>query len=82
MPSTPMPPSTKTKSKLRAQEQRRARLEAELRSNLRKRKEQAHERAAPAAPPDPLHGEDGPERQPDAREAANADTRGPTGEAA
>jgi hypothetical protein len=59
-----------------AREQRRARLEAELRSNLRKRKDQARSRLQVA--PGAQNGGD----QPDAWEAASAEERGPTGEVA
>jgi hypothetical protein len=41
---------TKSDTKARAQQQRRARLAAELRSNLSKRKEQARSRALRNAP--------------------------------
>jgi hypothetical protein len=77
MHNNPMAHPTKAHSKLMAQQQRRARLEAELRSNLRKRKDQARGRAErdPSGLP---QAEGEPEQQPDAREAA---TR-PTGEVA
>jgi ribosome assembly protein YihI (activator of Der GTPase) len=65
------PPQTDTKQ--RAREQRRVRLEAELRSNLRKRKEQARGRVPPGA-----SGSDNGNDQPDALEAATS----PTGEVA
>jgi hypothetical protein len=69
MPTGPMAPPTKNDSRLRAQEQRRARLAAELRSNLKKRREQARERALCDAP-GPAQGSSEQEQQPDAREAA------------
>jgi hypothetical protein len=75
-----------------AQEQRRARLAAELRSNLAKRKDQARGRtqqAAPAQAPEAGQGQerdeerdegrDGREDQPDAPEAAVGDKTGPQG---
>jgi hypothetical protein len=73
------PPGTDTKQ--HARERRRARLAAELRSNLLKRKAQARGRALPGAPlagDNPDNGND----QPDAREAANADMRGTKAEVA
>jgi hypothetical protein len=67
----------KADTKQLAREQRRARLAAELRSNLRKRKEQARVRE-PLAAPAPGHATG----QPDAKETANAHDVGPTGEVA
>jgi hypothetical protein len=60
-----------------AREQRRTRLAAELRSNLRKRKDQARSRTLQPAP-----GSESRDDQPDAWEAASADERGPAGEVA
>ena len=73
------PPGTDAKQ--HARERRRARLAAELRSNLLKRKAQARGRALPGAP---LAGEspDNGNDQLDGREAANADMSGPTTEVA
>jgi hypothetical protein len=48
-----MAPPTKADNKLQVQEQRRARLEAELRANLHKRKQQARSRAQRDAASDP-----------------------------
>ena len=73
------PPGTDAKE--HARERRRARLAAELRSNLLKRKAQARGRARPGAPladENPDSGND----QPDAREAANADKRSTRAEVA
>jgi hypothetical protein len=71
MSDRPMVHPAQTDTKQLAREQRRARLAAELRSNLRKRKEQARGRSLP--------GSDSNETdQPDAREAATS----PTGEVA
>ncbi|MBO0763123.1 MAG: hypothetical protein J2P50_00820 [Hyphomicrobiaceae bacterium] len=71
-----MPPPTKADNKRRARAQRRARLAAELRSNLKKRKEQARGRelnnAPDAAETKPARGEQ--EDQPNAREAATRST--------
>jgi len=66
----------KADTKQLARERRHARLAAELRSNLRKRKEQARGRE-PLKASGPGEGND----QPDAREAANAHQRGPTRQA-
>jgi hypothetical protein len=68
-----MAPAAKTDSKQRAQAQRRARLAAELRSNLKKRKEQARGRALHGAPggAEAKRGSNEQEDQPDAREAAS-----------
>jgi hypothetical protein len=65
-----MPPSTDTDSKQRARAQRRARLAAELRSNLKKRKEQARGRAPCDAPgaAEANRGRNGQEDQLDALE--------------
>jgi len=54
-----MAQTTKTNKKLPAQ-QRQARLAAELRSNLRKRKQQARSRAQREAVADVVHGSDEP----------------------
>jgi hypothetical protein len=76
-----MPHSPKADTKQLAREQRRARLAAELRSNLRKRKEQGRGRTLQEAPG--VHiGPDNGNEQPEAREAVTADRRGPTGEVA
>jgi len=76
-----MPHSPKADTKQLARAQRRARLAAELRSNLRKRKEQGRGRTLQEAPG--IHnGPDNGNEQPDAREAATVDERGPTGEVA
>jgi len=77
----------KADSKQRAREQRRVRLASELRSNLLKRKEQARGRTLQGTPrldngPDNGPDPDNENDRPDAREAANADQRGPTGEVA
>ncbi len=74
-----------TGTKQLAREQRRVRLAAELRSNLRKRKEQARSRTLQGAPglnDGPNNKSDNEDDQPDAREAATTDKRGPTGEVA
>jgi hypothetical protein len=76
MPAGPVPPNGS--SKRLAHERRQARLAAELRSNLLKRKAQM--RASALQHDGAGHEQDG--QQPDAREAANADGRGPTGEVA
>jgi hypothetical protein len=84
MPTGPMTPPAKADNKQRARAQRRARLAAELRSNLKKRKEQARGRAmcdAPAAA-EANPGRNVQEDWLDAREAANTRMRGPTGEVA
>ena len=73
MSDRPMAHPSKGDTKRRAREQRRARLAAELRSNLRKRKEQARSRVLQGASGSKYEND-----QPDAREAA---TR-PTGEVA
>jgi hypothetical protein len=86
MPAEPDPP--KGSSKRLAQERRQARLAVELRSNLLKRRAQMRAHALHkdgAGPEQDGPEQDGPEQdghQPDAREAANADGRGPTGEVA
>ena len=84
-----MPHSPKADTKQLARAQRHARLAAELRSNLRKRKEQGRGRTLQEAPgvhngPDngPNNAQANGNEQPDAREAASADKRGPTGEVA
>jgi hypothetical protein len=82
MPSTPTAPPSRTNGKQRAQEQRRARLEAELRANLRKRKGQARDRAAHAAVPDPLPGGGEQQDQPEAQQATTGGNTGPRGEVA
>jgi hypothetical protein len=77
-----MAPPAKADNKQRARAQRRARLAVELRSNLKKRKEQARGRSLCEAPgaAEANQGMNGQEDQPDAREGANADITGPTGE--
>jgi len=86
MSNRPMAHPPKSDTKQLAREQRRVRLATELRSNLSKRKEQARGRARPAAPSlehlGADTGKDTEKDRPDARQAANADTRGPTGEVA
>ncbi|HEY7549153.1 MAG TPA: hypothetical protein VH913_06505 [Hyphomicrobiaceae bacterium] len=84
MPTGPMAPPAKADSKQRARARRRARLAVELRSNLKKRKEQARGRALCEAPgaAEANRGRNGQEGQPDARERANAGMTGPTGEIA
>ena len=80
-----MPHSPKADTKQLARAQRHARLAAELRSNLRKRKEQGCGRTpqeAPATHNGVHNGPDNGNEQPDAREAATVDKRGPTGEVA
>jgi hypothetical protein len=67
MSDRPMAHPQKTDTKQLVREQRRARLAAELRSNLRKRKDQARGRALPEAP-----GSVEENDQPDAREAATS----------
>jgi hypothetical protein len=76
MSDRPMAHPQKTDTKQLARERRHARLAAELRSNLRKRKEQVRGRG-PLEAPGPGYEND----QPDAREAATR-PRGPTGEVA
>ena len=79
-----MPHSPKADTKQLARAQRRARLAAELRSNLRKRKEQGRGRTlqeAPGVHNGPNNGDNGNE-QPNAREAATSHNGGPTGEVA
>jgi hypothetical protein len=71
MSNRPIAHPQKADTKQLAREQRHARLAAELRSNLLKRKEQARGRAR-GAPESDKESE-----QPDAREAAGADQRGP-----
>jgi hypothetical protein len=75
-----MPHPTRPQTKSLAQEQRRARLAAELRANLRKRKAHARSRAPDAS--EATQGRDRRQDEPDAQEAARTDTRGPTGEVA
>ena len=75
-----MPHSPKADTKQLARAQRRARLAAELRSNLRKRKEQGRGRTLQEAPG--VHnghnnGPDNGNEQPEAREAVTADRRDP-----
>ena len=82
MSNQPMAHSPKSDTKQLARERRRVRLATELRSNLLKRKEQARGRARPEAPSLEYEGADDENDQPDAREAANADKWGPTGEVA
>ncbi len=77
MSNRPMAHPPKADTKQRARSQRHARLAAELRSNLRKRKAQARGRTLPETS-ESGYGDD----QPDAREAASTDKRGPTGEVA
>ena len=76
MSDRPKVHSPKPDSKQLAREQRSARLAAELRSNLRRRKEQAR-RAGQEA-----RGSDNGLDNGNAREAATADKRGPTEEVA
>jgi hypothetical protein len=74
MSNRPIAPPQKTDTKTLAREQRRARLTTELRSNLLKRKQQARARAVLEAPASEREKD-----QSDARAAATADKRGPTG---
>jgi hypothetical protein len=69
MSNRPMAQPQKSDTKQRARAQRHARLGAELRSNLVKRKAQARSRALPEA----VNSEDGNDR-PDVREAATKPT--------
>jgi hypothetical protein len=62
-----MAQTSKGDNKQLVKQRRRARLAAELRANLRRRKEQARNKALPDVPA--LAG-DAPEGRPDAREAA------------
>jgi hypothetical protein len=76
-----MPHSPKADTKQLAREQRRARLAAELRSNLHKRKEQERGRIVQETPGADNGPDDGNE-QPGARKVATADKWGPMGEVA
>ena len=79
MPAGPVPP--KGSSKRQAQERRQARLAAELRANLLKRKAQARGRTLREGSGS-VHQQDGQTHEPDAREAANADKRSTRAEVA